>query len=89
MNKAELIENLANDLGVTKKLSGEFVDAFIYEVTKALKKNDEVRLVGFGTFKVVKRKARTGVNPQTGAKMRIPAKKVPKFVPGKELKTSI
>ncbi len=89
MNKAELIEAIANDLGVTKKLAGDFVDAFIYEVTKALKKGHEVRLVGFGTFKVVKRKARTGVNPQTGQKMRIPARKVPKFVPGKELKKAV
>ncbi len=89
MNKAELIEAIANDTGVTKKLAGEMVDAFIYEVTKALKKGHEVRLVGFGTFKVVKRKARTGVNPQTGQKMRIPARKVPKFVPGKELKKAV
>ncbi len=89
MNKAELIEAIANDTGVTKKLAGEMVDSFIYEVTKALKKGQEVRLVGFGTFKVVKRKARMGVNPQTGAKMKIPARKVPKFVPGKELKKSV
>ncbi len=89
MNKAELIESIAKDVGVTKKLAGDMVDAFIYEVTKALKKGQEVRLVGFGTFKVVKRKARMGVNPQTGKKMKIPAKKVPKFVAGKELKKSV
>ncbi len=89
MNKAELIEALAGDLGVTKKLAGEFVDAFVHEVTRSLKKGQDVRIVGFGTFKVVKRKARVGVNPQTGQRMRIPAKKVPKFVAGKELKKSI
>ncbi len=89
MNKAELVDKIAADCGVTKKLAEEFIDSFVKEVKRALKKGDEVRLVGFGTFKVVKRKARKGVNPRTGATIKIPAKKVPKFVPGKELKKSV
>jgi DNA-binding protein HU-beta len=73
----------------TKKQAQEAVDCIIETITKALKKKDAVTLVGFGTFKVDKRKARKGRNPQTGEEIKIKAKKVPKFVPGKALKEAV
>ena len=65
------------------------VDCVLSTITKALKKKDTVTLIGFGTFKVAQRKARKGVNPQTGAEIKIKAKKVPKFVSGKALKDAV
>jgi DNA-binding protein HU-beta len=85
MNKAELIAVLADDAGITKTQANSTLDAFIDAVTKALKKGDKVTLVGFGTFSVSKRAARTGRNPQTGETIKIKAKKVAKFKAGKEL----
>ena len=73
----------------TKKEAQEAVDCRFSTITKALKKKDTVTLIGFGTFKVNKRKARTGRNPQTGEAIKIKAKKVPKFVPGKALKDTV
>ncbi len=86
MNKTELVDALAKLTGNTKVSTNEFVDAFVEVVTKELKKGGDVRLVGFGTFGVSKRKASEGRNPQTGAKIKIPAYKLPKFRAGKTLK---
>ncbi len=85
MNKAELIAVLADNASITKTQANSTLDAFIDAVTKALKKGDKVTLVGFGTFSVSKRAARTGRNPQTGETIKIKAKKVAKFKAGKEL----
>ena len=81
----ELVDALAKKASITKK-DAEALDAFVDVVSETLSKGEEVKLVGFGTFKVQERAARKGVNPQTGKPLKIPAKKVPKFVPGKELK---
>lgn len=85
MNKAELIAQLAEDAGITKVQANAALDSFVDTVTKTLKKGDKVTLVGFGTFSVSKRAARMGRNPQTGAAIKIKAKKVAKFKAGKEL----
>lgn len=85
MNKAQLIAKIADDAGITKTQANATLDAFIDAVTKTLKKGDKVTLVGFGTFSVSKRAARNGRNPQTGAVIKIKAKKVAKFKAGKEL----
>jgi nucleoid DNA-binding protein len=88
MNKADLVNEVAKVV-TTKKAAQEAVDAVFANITKALKKKDTVTVVGFGTFKVGKRKARTGRNPRTGQAIKIAAKKVPRFVPGKALKDGI
>jgi DNA-binding protein HU-beta len=85
MNKAELIARLADDASITKTQAGAALDSFTEAVAKTLKKGDKVTLVGFGTFSVSKRAARNGRNPQTGATIKIKAKKVAKFKAGKEL----
>ena len=89
MNKNELIEELSDKTGFTKSDTKKFIDKYVEVVSKALRKGKEVQLVGFGTFKVTKRKARTGRNPQTGSEIKIPAKKVPAFRAGKALKDSV
>lgn len=89
MNKNQLIEELSEKTGFTKSDTQKFVNAYIDVVTKTLKKGLEVQLVGFGTFKVAKRKGRNGRNPQTGKLLKIPAKKVPAFRPGKALKEAV
>ena len=89
MNKAELIAKIAEDAGITKTQANATVDSFVDAVTKTLKKGDKVTLVGFGTFSVSKRAARNGRNPQTGAVIKIKAKKVAKFKAGKELSANI
>lgn len=89
MNKNELIEQVSDKTGYTKLDTQKFINAYIEVVSKTLKKGTPVQLVGFGTFKVTKRKARTGRNPQTGKELKIPAKKVPTFKPGKALKDSV
>ena len=89
MNKTELVEAMAKQAGLSKKDSEKALKAFTDTVAKALKKGDKVQLVGFGTFEVTKRAARTGRNPQTGAEMKIKASKAPKFKAGKALKDSI
>lgn len=86
MNKAQLVEQLASDMGLTKADCERVVDHTIETVKKAVKKGDDVTLVGFGTFTRSKRKARTGRNPQTGEAIKIPACVVPKFRPGKAFK---
>ena len=88
MNKAQLIEEVAK-VTCSKKEAVAAVDAIIAAIEKALKKGGEVTLVGFGTFKVSKRKARIGRNPQTGVVLKIAAKKVPVFKAGKGLKDAV
>jgi DNA-binding protein HU-beta len=88
MNKRDLINELAKVIS-TKKEAQAAVDCIFSTITKALKKKDTVSLVGFGTFKVSKRKARKGRNPQTGEEIKIKAKKVPKFVAGRALKDAV
>ncbi|MDD4356169.1 MAG: HU family DNA-binding protein [Smithellaceae bacterium] len=85
MTKAELIGIMADEAGITKVAASDALDAYVTAVTKELKKNGKLGLVGFGTFSVVKRKAREGRNPQTGKAIKIPAKKVVKFKAGKTL----
>ena len=86
MNRAELVEAMANKTGMSKAASDEAVKAFIEVVSEELKKGGKVQLVGFGTFEVGKRSARTGRNPQTGETIKIKAAKAPKFKAGKALK---
>ncbi len=85
MNKAELIDAMASEANLTKADAKRALDAFVGATTKALKKGDRVALVGFGSFSVAKRAARTGRNPKTNAPIQIPAKKVVKFKAGSEL----
>jgi DNA-binding protein HU-beta len=85
MNKAQLIDAIAANAGLTKADAKKALDAFIKATTQALKKGDRVALVGFGSFSVAKRSARTGRNPQTGKEIKIPAKKVVKFKAGSDL----
>ena len=89
MNKTELVEAMAKQAGLSKKDTEKALKAFTDTVAKTLKKGDKVQLVGFGTFEVSKRAARTGRNPQTGAEMKIKASKAPKFKAGKALKDAI
>ena len=88
MNKVHLVNEVAKVVG-TKKEAKAAVDCVFNTVTKALKKKDTVTLVGFGTFKVNKLKARKGRNPRTGEEIKIKAKNVPRFVPGKGLKDAV
>ena len=89
MNKAELIEKISADAGITKVDANMALDSFTDAVMGALKKGDTVTLVGFGTFSVSERAARAGRNPQTGETLKIKARKVPKFKPGKDFKDKI
>ncbi|MEW5764377.1 MAG: HU family DNA-binding protein [Acidobacteriota bacterium] len=89
MNKAELIGSISNHAGLSKAQAAKALDAFTGAVQKALKKGDKVTLVGFGTYAVGKRNARTGRNPKTGKPIKIAAKKVVKFKPGKGLADSV
>jgi DNA-binding protein HU-beta len=89
MNKGELIEKIATDADISKKQAGAALDSFTEAVAKTLKKGDKVTLVGFGTFSVSKRAARNGRNPQTGATIKIKAKKVAKFKAGLGLSSKI
>ncbi|MBP8244840.1 MAG: HU family DNA-binding protein [Chitinophagaceae bacterium] len=85
MNKAELITKVSEDAAITKTQANAALDSFVEAVTKTLKAGGKVTLVGFGTFSVSKRAARNGRNPQTGAVIKIKARKVAKFKAGKEL----
>ena len=90
MTKAELIEKMAKDAGITKAAAGAVLGSFIDSVTKALKKKDgRVTLVSFGTFSKSRRKARKGRNPKTGEQIKIKASKTVKFKPGKTLKNAV
>ncbi len=89
MNKAELIDVVADSADVSKAAAGRALDSVITAITKALKKGDTVTLVGFGTFSVRKRRARIGRNPRTGEAIKIKASKAPGFKPGKALKDAV
>ncbi|MGD2035894.1 MAG: HU family DNA-binding protein [Bacteroidales bacterium] len=89
MNKAQLIDAIASSAGITKADAKKALDAFIDSTSGALKKGDRVALVGFGSFSVAKRSARTGRNPQTGKEITIPAKSVVKFKAGSELADAV
>lgn len=90
MTKQDLVNNAANAAGVTKKPAAEVLEALIENITKALKKGENVTITGFGTFRVSKRSARTGVNPRNpGQKIKIPAMKLPAFKAGKSLKDAV
>ncbi|MDD3413076.1 MAG: HU family DNA-binding protein [Lachnospiraceae bacterium] len=86
MNKTELVAAMAEQSGLSKKDAEKALKAFTDVVADQLKKEDKIQLVGFGTFEVSKRAAREGRNPQSGAVMKIPASKAPKFKAGKALK---
>ena len=89
MTKSELVLEISNGAEVTKKDAEKILNAILENVKNVLKKGDKVSLSGFGTFEVSKRKARTGINPQTGEKIKIKATKVPKFKPSKNLKDAV
>lgn len=89
MNKSELVDSIASEAKISKADAKRALDAFIGSTTKALKKGDRVALVGFGSFSVSKRSARTGRNPQTGKEIKIPAKKVVKFKAGADLSSKV
>jgi len=89
MNKSELVSAISEKADVTKAKAAEALDAFIEIIADAITAGDEVRIVGFGTFAVVSRKATEGRNPRTGAVIKIAASKQPKFRPGKALKDQI
>ena len=89
MNKNDLIAEVADDTGLSKSDAARAVDAVFDAITKALKKNNEVRLVGFGNFSVAKRAKSKGRNPRTGEEIQIPASKLPKFKAGKGLKDAV
>ena len=89
MNKNDLVGKIAQETGVTKTTATKSLDTIVSCITDAMAKGDSVQLVGFGTFQPVKRAARTGRNPQTGKAIKIPAKTVPQFKPGKTLKEAV
>lgn len=89
MNKNDLVAAVAADAGISKADAAKAVDSTLDTVTSSLKKGEEVRLVGFGTFSVTRRAASTGRNPQTGASIQIPASNQPKFKAGKALKDAL
>ena len=89
MSKKDLIDAVAKECELTKEKAGNAVEAILGHIKTAMKNGDEVRLPDFGTFKVAKRNAREGRNPATGATIKIPASKVPKFTPSKGLKHAL
>ena len=89
MNKTELIGEVADKAGITKKDAEKVINAFFATVEEGLKTGDRIQLIGFGTFEVRDRQARKGRNPQTGAEIDIPAARVPAFKPGKALKDAL
>ena len=89
MNKQELVSKVAKEVGITQKSTQEVIDATVDTIMETVKKGDKVTLVGFGTFTFIQRKARKGRNPQTGKPMNVPARKSPKFSPGKEFRQRV
>jgi len=89
MNKNDLVDRVAERVGLSKVMSSKAVEALLDAITGSLKSGSEVRLVGFGTFKVSRRKASEGRNPRTGEKIQIPASKVPKFRAGQGLRAAV
>lgn len=89
MNKAELIEALANETELSKAAAGRAVNSLIDIITRSVAKKQDVQLIGFGTFKAAKRAARTGKNPRTGEALKIAAATVPRFAPGAAFKAAV
>src|SRR5205823_10714335 len=89
MNKADLIDRIASGCGISKTQAASAIDTTVDSITGALKKGDRVALIGFGTFAVSQRKARNGRNPQTGATIKIAARRVAKFTAGADLKKAV
>ena len=89
IKKSQLAQRLGEKLGVSKKQSADWVDAFTEEITNYLRKGEKVNITGFGIFKVADRKAREGINPKTGEKIHIAASKKPRFTAGKVLKEAV
>jgi DNA-binding protein HU-beta len=89
MNKQDVVAKIAKDTGITKTAAAGAVESIIDGITRSLKKGDSVSFVGFGTFKISNRKARTARNPQTGAAIKIPKRRVPRFSAGKGLKQAV
>ena len=89
MNKLALIEKIADDCDIPKSKASAAVESFVDSITKALKKGDSITIVGFGTFKTSVRNARTARNPQTGAAIKLPKRRVPRFTAGKALKDAV
>ncbi|HZM69796.1 MAG TPA: HU family DNA-binding protein [Candidatus Cryosericum sp.] len=89
MNKAQIVSRVARDTKMTKVRTLRVIDGFLDQITRALKKGDRASLVGFGTFNVARRRARRGRNPQTGAPITIPARRVVRFTTGKSLRMEV
>jgi DNA-binding protein HU-beta len=89
MNKQELISKIAQDTGMTKSSAAAAVESFFEGITRTLKKGQPITFVGFGTFKTAQRKARTARNPQTGAEVKVPKRRVVRFCAGKALKSAL
>ena len=89
MNKAQLVEALAKDTGLTQTLAEQTLNSALDLIKKSVKRGEDVTLVGFGTFTKAKRKARAGRNPQTGEEIKIPAMNLPRFRPGKEFREMV
>jgi DNA-binding protein HU-beta len=89
MNKAQIVNRIARDTKMTKARTARVIDGFLDEITRALRKGDRASLVGFGTFTVARRRARRGRNPQTGAPITIPARRVVRFTTGKSLRIEV
>ena len=89
MNKQEVVAKIAKDTGITKTAAAGAIESLIDGITRSLKKGNSVSFVGFGTFKISNRKARTARNPQTGAAIKIPKRRVPRFSAGKALKQAV
>ena len=89
MTKAEFVERVAKETNLSKSAAERVINSFTNQITKALKKGDRLSLTGFGTWSVARRKARVGRNPQTGQKIKIAARRVPKFTAGKNLRATV
>ena len=89
MNKQDVVAKLAKDTKITKTTAAAAIDSLIDSITKSLKKGDPVSFVGFGTFKISNRKARVARNPRTGAPIKLPKRRVPRFSAGKALKQAV
>ena len=89
MNKQDVVAKIAKDTGMTKTAASAAIESLIDGITRSLKKGDAVSFVGFGTFKISNRKARTARNPQTGEPIKIPKRRVPRFSAGKALKQAV
>lgn len=89
LTKSDLVEKIAKSCNCSKRTATQCLDSFVETITKSLKKGVDVGLTGFGTFTTSRRKARKGRNPQTGEEIKIPAKRVPRFKPGKALKDAL